>query len=121
MSYTLRQQLVIAAGGLVILLLIANLARRQLMSLRYSLGWSLIAVIGLVGALFTRAAGPLGHLVGMSPTGVFLAGATVVLGAIAIQLSITASGLLQQVRELAEAHALLASRVEELEHSRSAT
>ncbi len=121
MSYSLRQQLVIAAGGLILLLLVVTLARRRFISLRYALGWSLIAVIGLVGAFSTHLANPVERALGISPTGFLLAGATLVLLAIALQLSITASGLQRQVHELAEAHALLASQVDELSHSEART
>lgn len=117
MSYSLRQQLVIAAGGLSLLFLVVTLARRRFISLRYALGWSLIAVIGLAGAFSTHLANPVERALNISPTGFLLAVATLVLLAIALQLSITASGLQQQVHELAEAHALLASQVDELRNS----
>jgi hypothetical protein len=121
MSYALRQQLVIAAGGMILLLVVVTLARRRFISLRYALGWSLIAVISLIGAFSTHLASPVERAVGISPTGFLLAVATVVLLAIALQLSITASGLQRQVHELAEAHALLASEVDELRHAQART
>jgi hypothetical protein len=49
----------------------------------------------------------------MTPTGVLLGIATVVLVAIAIQLSISVSGLQSQVRDLAESNALLEARLPE--------
>jgi len=52
-----------------------------------------------------------GKNAGMTPTGVLLGIATVVLVAIAIQLSISVSGLQSQVRDLAESNALLEARL----------
>ena len=47
----------------------------------------------------------------MTPTGVLLGVATVVLVVIAVQLSISVSGLQAQVRDLAESNALLEARL----------
>ncbi len=49
----------------------------------------------------------------MSPTGLLLATASVVLLSITILLSISVSGLQTQVRDLAEAHALLERQLED--------
>lgn len=113
MSFGIRQALLIALGGLVLLLLTAVLARQQRISLRYAIGWTLIALFGLVGALLTPLVEPVSEMFGMSPTGLLLATASVVLLSITILLSISVSGLQTQVRDLAESHALLESRVDE--------
>ncbi len=110
-SFGLRQALLIAAGGLGCSAVVVALARRQLMTLRYSLAWLAISFIGLLGALLTPLVAPISDMFGMSPTGVLLAGATVVLLAITLQLSISISGLQRRLRDLAEAHALLQSEL----------
>jgi uncharacterized membrane protein len=112
-SYGLRQALLIAAGGIVLLSLTGVLARKQRISLRYAIGWTMIASFGVVGALLTPLVEPLSKLFGMSPTGLLLATASVVLLSITILLSISVSGLQTQVRDLAEAHALLERRLDE--------
>ncbi len=112
-SFGLRQALLIAAGGLVLLVVTGVLARKQRISLRYAIGWTMIALFGVVGALLTPLVEPLSELFGMSPTGLLLATASVVLLSITILLSISVSGLQTQVRDLAEAHALLERRLEE--------
>ena len=112
-SFGLRQALLIAAGGIVLLALTGLLARRQRISLRYAIGWTLIALFGVVGALLTPLVEPLSELFGMSPTGLLLATASVVLLSITILLSISVSGLQTQVRDLAEAHALLERQLED--------
>ena len=115
MSYALKQAILIGSGGLLLCLVVVVLARRRLISLRYALGWTAISFIGLLGALLTWLVEPIATLFGMSPTGVLLAGATGVLLAIALQLSVSVSGLQAQLRDVAEAHALLAGRVRELD------
>lgn len=96
-----------AAGGAAFTGAVVVLARRQLMSFRYTLGWMALSFIGVLGAVLTPLVQPVAELFGMSPTGVLLAGATFVLLVIALQLSVSVSGLQAQVREMAEAHALL--------------
>jgi hypothetical protein len=113
-SYWLRQALLIALGGVLLLGIVVVLARRQTMTLRYTLGWTLIAFAGILGALLTPLVEPVSDLFGMSPTGLLLAGASLVLLAITLLLSVSVSGLQTQLREVTEAHALLARRVEEI-------
>jgi uncharacterized membrane protein len=110
-SFGLRQALFIAVGGLLLLILTAALARRQRISLRYAIGWTMIALFGIVGALLTPLVEPVSELFGMSPTGLLLATASVVLLSITILLSVSVSGLQTQVRDLAESHALLERQV----------
>jgi hypothetical protein len=115
MSPGAKQALILAVGGTTFILVVFMLARRRLMTMRYALGWLSIGLLILIGASFTPAVVSLGHVAGMTPTAVFLAGATIILLSIAVQLSISVSGLQSQVRELAESHALLEDRVRELE------
>ena len=107
----MRQALVLAAGGVALAIVIVVLVRRRLISTRYAVGWLAIAVLVILGAAFTSAVSEVGDVAGMTPTAVFLAGATILLLAIAIQLSISVSGLQSQVRDLTEANALLDERV----------
>lgn len=115
MSAAFRQGALIALGGLLLAVAAVTLARRRLITLRYALGWLAVALVTMVGAAAASLVTPLAELFSMTATGVLLAGATALMVAIAIQLSISVSGLQAQVRELAEAHALLANRLEELE------
>lgn len=117
MSSGLKQALIIGAGGALFSGAVIALARRQLISFRYTLGWIGLSFIGMLGAALTPLVEPVAEAFGMSPTGVLLAGATVVLLVITLQLSVSVSGLQAQVREVAEAHALLARRLQELEES----
>lgn len=113
MSTGSKQALVLLGGGLVLFAGVIVLMRRRLISTRYALGWMAIALFVMLGALFTGIVSEVGDLAGMTPTAVFLLVATIVLLMITIQLSISVSGLQSQVRDLAEACALLEARAPE--------
>ena len=108
----------IALAGATIFVIAALLARRQMMSLRYTVLWVIIAVSGMLGALLTPLVEPISELFGMSPTGLLLAGASAILLTITLLLSVSVSGLQEQLRDVSEAHALLARQVEELSDDR---
>jgi hypothetical protein len=110
MSVGVRQGLLMAVGGVGLGWVAIMLVRRQLLSLRYGIGWLLIAASALVAALLSPAVTPVSNWLGLTPTGFLLAASFAVLIAIAVQLSVSVSGLRAQVRELAEAHALLDPR-----------
>ena len=86
------------------------LARRRVLSLRYTLGWLVLAALGLLAASLTGLVEPAARYLGVTPTAFFAMATSIVLLAIAVQLSISVSGLQRQVRRLAEAHALLADQ-----------
>lgn len=118
MSPTVKQALVIAAGGVVLAGLVLFLARRRLMTLRFALGWLGIAAVAILAAVLAPFVKPLADVFQMTGTAVFLVAATAVLVAICIQLSITVSGLWSRVRDLAESNALLAAELDELRSGR---
>ena len=115
MSAALRQGALIALGGVLLAAAAVTLARRRLITLRYAVGWLAIAVVTIVASAAASLIEPLARVFSMTATGVLLASATVLLVAIAVQLSISVSGLQAQLRELAEAQALLANRLEEVD------
>lgn len=118
MSFGLRQSLLIALTGATIFIFVVLLARRQMMSLRYTVLWVVIAVSGMLGALLTPLVEPISKLLGMSPTGLLLAGASVILLTITVLLSVSVSGLQEDLREVSESHALLERRVREIDDQR---
>ncbi len=89
-----------------------------MMSLRYTVLWVVIAVSGMLGALLTPLVEPISRLLGMSPTGLLLAGASVILLTITVLLSVSVSGLQEDLREVSESHALLERRVQEIDDQR---
>ena len=110
----MKQELVIALGGVGLAVFVLLIARKHLLTLRYTVGWVVLAVVMTLSALLSGFVEPLANAVGMTATGVLLALASGTLLLICIQLSISVSGLSSQLRELIEANALLAARVEEL-------
>jgi hypothetical protein len=113
MSDVVRQGLLVAGLSLVFLVGIVALAKRRLLSFRYTLGWLALAGVGLLAAILTGLVQPIADALGITPTSVFAISATSILLMIAVQLSISVSGLQGQVRQLAEAVALLRSQVDE--------
>jgi len=95
-----------AGAGLALVALVILVARRQLITVRYALGWIFIGLLVIIGSLFAGLVPGLGEIAGMTPTAVLLVGAVVVLVGIAIQLSISVSGLQRQLRDAIEREAL---------------
>lgn len=115
MSTTAKQALVLAIGGLAIAAFILRLARRRLLTTRYALGWIAVGVVVALAAVLMPFVGRIGELADMTPTAVLLTFSSVLLLAISVQLSISVSLLQERLRATAEAHALLARRLDELE------
>lgn len=106
-----RQAIGVAVLSIVFGAVIWRLARRQLLTLRYTLGWLAIALLGVLASVLTTVVQPVARLVGVTPPVLFAMATSLILLAISVQLSISLSGLQRQVRALAEAHALLAEDV----------
>jgi hypothetical protein len=109
--------LLLVALGILFALAIVVLARLQLLTLRYTLGWFLVALsIGAAGAL-TGLAEPLADALDIRPIELLLGLSLALLLLIAVQLSITASGLIQTLRTLNESQALADERIRRLERA----
>lgn len=106
LSIAFKQAVVMAAGGVGLVAIAVFLAKRQLITVRYALGWSAIGLTVIVGSLLGSLVPRLGRVAGMTPTAVLLALAVIILVMISIQLSISVSGLQRQIRDLVEQLAL---------------
>jgi len=115
MSTTVKQALVLAFGGLGLAVVILRLARRRLLTTRYAFGWLGVGVLVVLAAAAMPFVSDLGRVANITPTAVLLMVSSAVLLAISIQLSISVSLLQERLRSTAEAHALLARKVAELE------
>jgi signal transduction histidine kinase len=117
MSAELGQAFIILLSGVSFAALVLVLARRGLLTLRYTLGW--LAVAGCVVALVALSSlvRPLAAAVGITPTGVLLAVASSILMLITLQITVTLSSLRDMVQTLTEANALLEERVVRIERS----
>jgi hypothetical protein len=111
------QALLVALGGLGMFLVVFELSRRSLLSLRYALGWMGVSVLLVVAGILLVAVGGLSDSLPFTPTGLLAAVGLAFVLAITLQLSISLSGHQDAIRELSEANALLEERVTELEHA----
>jgi hypothetical protein len=110
------QAVLIALGGVLLLGSTIILVRRQLLTIRYGLGWSVAALFAIVGAPILDALAD--HVVrdfGFTPTGFSLGVFISCLAAICVQLSISVSGMQRVAQDLGEYSALLEQRVRALE------
>ena len=91
------------------------LARRSRLSFRYALGWLLLFVPGLLAVFFLPLTNPISKALEITPAALLAVSFMIVLVAICIQLSISISGLQEQVRNLSEEIAQLRHNSEVME------
>ncbi|MGA7986901.1 MAG: DUF2304 family protein [Candidatus Dormiibacterota bacterium] len=115
MSNVAVQAVLIALGGLGLLVAVFLLARRGLLSLRYALGWMAVSLLLLGAALLLALIGGISHSLPITPTGLLAGVGLAFVLAVCLQLSISLSGQQDAIRELSEADALLSERVQRLE------
>jgi hypothetical protein len=111
MSKYALQAIVIALASVLIAGGVLVLARRQRLSFRYAIGWMLFLGLGVVSALLLPIVQPAARQLGVTPGVIVSSLAVIALLAICIQLSVSISGLQEQVRSLAEESALLRAEV----------
>lgn len=110
------QAALVALGGLGMFLVVFELSRRGLLSLRYALGWMGVSMLLVgVGVLLVLVGG-LSESLPFTPTGLLAAVGLAFVLLITLQLSISLSGEQEAIRQLSEANALLEERVNRLEH-----
>jgi hypothetical protein len=91
---------------------ILSIARRQLISFRYTIGWLGLCVVTFIGALLVPVVEPIARFLKVDPFTVVGGSAFLILLAICIQLSISISGLQRQLHDVNEVVALLRDKVE---------
>jgi uncharacterized protein DUF2304 len=101
--------------GIVFALTIVLLARAQLLTLRYTVGWFFVAVSIAASGALTGLANPVADSLGLRPIELLLGISLFLLLLISVQLSITASGLTERLRSTSEAIALAEERIRRLE------
>lgn len=100
---------VLLAGisGFAFIGLIRFLSRRGRLSLRYTLGWLIIGLLSLFYPILLLASEWVSELLDIQPAVVLIGLPLIVLLLVCIQLSISVSGLIEQVRVLLEEVAFL--------------
>jgi hypothetical protein len=119
MSPDLGQSLLVTAGSACFALLVLTLARRGLLTVRYTVGWLGVAGCVLALVFVSGLLRPLAAAIGITPTGILLALASSILLMITLQITVTLSALREAIQTLAESQALLEERVARLECSES--
>jgi hypothetical protein len=109
------QSLVVGIGAIALFSIVFMLSRRQLLSLRYALGWMAVSAVLILLAIVTALTGGIGSSLPFTPTGLISALGLGFLALIALQLSISLSGHQEAIRELSEANALLEERLARIE------
>lgn len=102
MSVGTRQVLVAAIAGIAMIIAVVRLSRRGQLSFRYTVGWIFVASVGVLGGSLAPLAEPIAELFGLSPAALLSFVALVFVTMIAIQLSISISGLQKQLHKLAQ-------------------
>jgi hypothetical protein len=106
------QVLYSASVSLFFIVLVYRLGRKQKLSFRYTVGWMGLGVVGFLGALLLPLAAPVAGVFGVAPAALIGLAAIVLLVALCVQLSISISGIQEQLRKIAEELALFRSDVE---------
>jgi hypothetical protein len=115
MSNVAVQSVLVAMGGIALLVVVFLLARRGLLSLRYALGWMAVSLLLLGAALVLVLIGGISHSLPITPTGLLAGVGLAFVLAVCLQLSISLSGQQEAIRELSEANALLGERLQRFE------
>ena len=88
--------------GLIFLIAIRSLSVKGKLTMRYTLGWLSIGLFVLGYPILLIASKRLGRILVVQPSVILLGVPLVIVGVVCIQLSITVSGLTEQVRTLGE-------------------
>lgn len=102
MTPSTTQTLLAALLGIVVVTIVIRLARRGMLSFRYTLGWIAVASTGILAGFAVPLVEPIASALGLSAAALVAIVGLLFFVVISIQLSISISGLQQQVRTLTE-------------------
>jgi hypothetical protein len=113
MSPQTTQAVLATVISVVFVLSVYRLGRRQKLSFRYTVGWLVLGGLGVVAGLLSPLAEPLADRLNLSPAALLGVGGLLLLLVLCVQLSISISGLQEQVRTLAEEASYLRQELDE--------
>jgi amino acid transporter len=113
------QTVIAALLSFVFVLIIHRMGRRQKLSFRYTVGWLGLGGLGIIAGLMIPVAEPVAEFMKLSPSALLGAGAVSLLVVLCVQLSISISGLQEQVRTLAEEASYLRQELDEVRECKS--
>ena len=96
---------------------IITLARKGRISFRYTMGWLSLGALGVLGGILRPVIAPISNRLRLDEFSFVAAIAIMVLLGLCVQLSISVSGIQNQLRKLNENHALLRNDLEGLRDS----
>lgn len=106
----------VAAGtiSLISLLICLRLGRHGRLSFRYTLGWTALFGVGTISALLLPVVESFADALNMSPAALVAILGLLLLLVICVQLSISISGIQEQMRRLSENIALLEASIDRM-------
>jgi hypothetical protein len=114
MRSTTFQTIIGALFSLMFLTAVYRLGRSQRLSFRYTVGWMILGALGVLAGLLIPVAEPIAKQLQVAPSALLGVGAVILLVVLCVQLSISISGLQEQVRRIAEETAFLRQEIEEV-------
>lgn len=114
MSAATTQTLFAAVVSVMFVASVYRLGRSQKLSFRYAVGWMALGILGVIAGLLVPLAEPLADLLNVSAGALLGIAALILLLLLCVQLSISISGLQEQVRTLAEESAFLRRSIDML-------
>jgi len=107
------QTLTATIAGLAMATSVYMLARRGLLSFRYTVGWLLLCLFGITAGASVQIVQPLADKLKVTPAALLSINAVFLFLAICVQISISISGMQEQIRRLTEEVADTKLRLEE--------
>jgi hypothetical protein len=98
-------------------LIIHRLGRIQALSFRYTVGWMMLGVLGVLTGVLLPITAPLADQINLSPAGLLGVGAVILLVVLCVQLSISISGMQEQIRRLTEEASYLREELDDIKKS----
>ena len=117
MTAKTTQTLFAALISLIFVLAVLRLGRKQKLSFRYTVGWLILGCLGVVAGALVPVADPIASKLHLSPAAFLGVGAVILLVTLCVQLSISISGIQEQVRRLAEEAAFLRQELDQVKKS----
>ena len=102
MTLSVLHALILAGIGLVLMAAAFLLMRRGLLAVRYGIGWAIIGLLAVLLSPTVAILAPVASALGLTVAGLGIAVGVGFLVLICLQLSITLSGMREQIRTLAE-------------------
>ena len=113
MSSQTTQTLFASVISFIFVASVYRLGRQQKLSFRYTVGWLVLGGLGVIAGILSPLAEPIADRLNLSPAALLGVGGLLLLLVLCVQLSISISGLQEQVRTLAEEASYLRQELDE--------